>query len=129
MDFSTAEADGGMIPGSAIFLFILGYLVAAVFIARRFGIRGLWGVWAAAVVVGVVGLAQRGPMLADLQVLLINLSFLAIPTATCALVIARTLRRAPPVRLGVQLALGGAGFVAALPLVLVAVVAIVLATS
>ena len=117
MNFSIGPVwiDPGGLP--ALIAFITGYLMAAVFAARRYGARGLWCAWAAATLVGGIT-AGEGLRNLDAAGFALDLAAMAIPTGVCALVIARTLRR-PGVRKRVQLLLGGAAFVLALPLAVV----------
>jgi hypothetical protein len=117
MNFSIGPVwiDPAALP--ALVAFITGYLVAAVFAARRYGARGLWAAWAAATLVGAAtsgeGLRNHDPM-----GFVLDLAVMAVPAGICALAIARTSRR-PGVRKRVQLLLGGVAFVLALPLAVV----------
>lgn len=123
MSFSVAEVWAGPAVIAAIIAFVAGYVAAAVLAARRFGARGLWGVWAAATLLAAIAMGG-GPR--DPTPFAVQFAALALPTGVCALVIARTLRR-PGVRKRVQLLLGGAAFVLALPLTALVLIALMVA--
>ena len=114
MDFSTAEVHPEPIFSNVALLVFAAYVVAAVFVGRRFGARGLWAVWFAGIVAGTLLPAlAHGESIAlfDLLSMIHHTAFLAVPMAVSAWVIARTLRRRRPVAIPVQLALGVLAFI------------------
>lgn len=125
MSFSIAQVWADPVALPAITAFIIGYVVAAVFAARRAGAPGLWKAWAGATLLGAIAMGG-GLWPPDPLGLLLALAAMAGPTGVCALVIARTLCR-PGVRKRVQLLLGGVAFVLAIPLGLVVMIAAVVA--
>lgn len=131
MNFSVAEIHHGpMYPMGSLLLMCIVYVAASVVLGRRFGARGLWGAWFAAlgflVLTFTINMMRlpHGPTggytLADaLRNSFEMLPILGVPAAATALVLGWAQRRARPAGVPAQLALGMGAFILALPVAIV----------
>ena len=135
MNFAIAEVDPGfMISGGALLVLAVGYVALAVFLGRRFGGRGLWGIWTAAIVLAAVVFTPHHrnytpPLTAKLTEILATMLVFAIPTGAAVLALGRTLRRPRPAEIPVQVAIGMGAFFLAVPLGLAAFIALLIAAA